>query len=72
MRFIAVLIVLTSMTCVDPKEITQQSTTELSNLPSHMDIAFYNVENLFDVRDDPHKDDDDFTPTGDNEWSQVR
>ncbi len=27
-------------------------------------VAFYNLENLFDTIDDPHKFDEDFTPTG--------
>lgn len=41
-------------------------------LPAKWDIAFYNVENLFDVEDDSGKDDEDFTPTGQNEWTQGR
>jgi len=35
-------------------------------------IAFYNVENLFDTVDDPTKPDEDFTPTGKQQWSQAR
>lgn len=38
----------------------------------HLDIAFYNVENLFDTQDDPKKRDDDFTPDGRNKWSTGR
>ena len=33
-------------------------------------IAFYNVENLFDVHDDPHTFDEDFTPAGKNRWTE--
>jgi hypothetical protein len=32
-------------------------------------IAFYNFENLFDTLDDPHKFDNDFTPTGDYHYT---
>lgn len=33
-------------------------------------IAFYNVENLFDTKDDPHTFDDDRTPAGKDRWTQ--
>ena len=32
-------------------------------------VAFYNVENLFDIYDDPAINDEDFTPTGSNTWT---
>ncbi len=35
-------------------------------------VAFYNVENLFDVFDDSLKRDDDFTPTGIKGWNKWR
>lgn len=35
-------------------------------------IAFYNVENLFDLKDDPTKLDEDFTPGGKQEWTNER
>lgn len=35
-------------------------------------IGFYNVENLFDVSDDPHKDDAQFLPDGQNKWTQDK
>ncbi|MGJ8744228.1 endonuclease [Polaribacter sp.] len=35
-------------------------------------IGFYNVENLFDTKDDPHTLDDDFTAKGKNKWSYKR
>lgn len=34
--------------------------------------AWWNVENLFDTRDDPHTADDDFTPQGDYHWTRRR
>ncbi len=35
-------------------------------------IAFYNLENLFDTEDDPHKLDDDFTAKGVKNWNKKR
>ncbi len=35
-------------------------------------IAFYNVENLFDIVDDPKKMDEDFTPDGKLKWNDER
>ena len=34
--------------------------------------AWWNVENLFDTRDDPKTNDDDFTPRGDLHWTQRK
>lgn len=33
-------------------------------------VAFYNVENLFDIHDDPNTFDEDFTPSGRNRWTE--
>lgn len=35
-------------------------------------IAFYNVENLFDIHDDPEKRDDEFLPGGMKGWNYER
>ena len=35
-------------------------------------IGFYNLENLFDTKDDPHRLDDDFTPNGAKKWTKKR
>ena len=35
-------------------------------------IAFYNLENLFDTKDDPKTLDDDFTPNGRKKWTRKR
>lgn len=34
--------------------------------------AWWNVENLFDTRDDPHTDDDEFTPGGEKHWTRRK
>lgn len=35
-------------------------------------LAFYNVENLFDTKDDPKRLDDDFTPQGKKQWTHLK
>ncbi|MBM3404054.1 MAG: endonuclease/exonuclease/phosphatase family protein [Bacteroidetes bacterium] len=35
-------------------------------------IAFYNLENIFDTIDDPLTDDEEFLPTGANQWTSER
>lgn len=36
-------------------------------------IAFWNLENLFDTKDDPNNDgDDEFLPTSKSEWNEIR
>lgn len=35
-------------------------------------IGFYNVENLFDIYDDPVTNDAEFLPDGQNKWTQVK
>ena len=32
----------------------------------------YNFENLFDTIDNPHKNDDEFLPTGEKKWNSYR
>lgn len=33
---------------------------------------FYNLENLYDTKNDPNKEDDDFTPSGNRRWTQIK
>lgn len=35
-------------------------------------IGFYNVENLFDIYNDPVKNDEEFLPEGENKWTQAK
>ena len=39
---------------------------------SSAQVVFYNVENYFDTRNDPDRDDDDFTPAGSYHWNKKR
>ena len=41
-------------------------------LPRQFTVAWWNVENLFDLRDDPQANDDEFTPTGDRHWTRRK
>ncbi len=35
-------------------------------------IGFYNLENLFDIYDDPAKNDEEFLPEGKNKWTEAK
>lgn len=35
-------------------------------------VAFYNTENLFDTEDDPHKNDNEFLPDSEKQWTPER
>lgn len=35
-------------------------------------VVFYNLENLFDICNDPETHDDEFTPQGVKQWNQIR
>lgn len=38
----------------------------------HYVVGFYNLENLFDVYDDPAKRDEEFLPDGPNRWTEAK
>ncbi|MCF6356867.1 MAG: endonuclease [Draconibacterium sp.] len=38
----------------------------------HISILFYNVENLFDTKNNPDTEDDEYTPDGDRHWTYKR
>ncbi len=49
----------------------QTSNSDLKDYKGEM-LAFYNVENLFDTKNDPRVADDDFTPQGKLKWTKER
>ena len=51
--------------CFNSYSFAQQNAGEFS-------ILFYNVENLFDTRDNPDTEDDSFTPEGELHWTNKR
>ncbi len=46
--------------------------TAMSQTDSLFTAAWWNVENLFDLRDDPKTGDDEFTPDGEKHWTRRR
>ncbi len=42
------------------------------NATDEFNMLFYNVENLFDISDDPLTQDDEYTPEGDRRWTWKR
>jgi predicted extracellular nuclease len=69
-------------TCCAPKAVLvkntpQQVTEVVSAKPLKLTgdsfrIAFYNVENLFDIYDDPITQDSEYLPTAKSQWTQER
>ncbi len=53
----------------EPKKMT--NVNELLSVDNQV-LAFYNVENLFDLENDPRTNDDDFTPSGEQHWTKDR
>jgi predicted extracellular nuclease len=45
---------------------------EAQNNNNEITIGFYNLENLFDIYDDPYFNDDDYLPEGEKKWSRRR
>lgn len=44
----------------------------MNNTTENYTIAFYNIENLFDIENDPLTHDDDFLPTSAKRWTSKR
>jgi len=64
LRFIMKKMVIIFLLCFVGQTYGQQCKT--------LRIGFYNVENLFDIHDDPEKQDDEFLPTGMKGWNYDR
>lgn len=48
------------------------STSSTAQIHDTLYVAFWNLENLFDTVDDPEKNDEQFLPDGDREWTEER
>ena len=48
------------------------SCSQASNPTDTLFVAFWNLENLFDTVNDPAKNDEEFLPQGEREWTQQR
>ena len=58
------------MSTQNDKKTKLQSNTD--NDSREFRVMFYNVENLFDTYDDPHKNDNEFLPDGPRRWTVGR
>lgn len=56
----------------DSNTVKPDNNMEVNTNLSKAIIGFYNVENLFDIYDDPKTFDDDFTPFGKQRWDTER
>jgi len=63
--FFLLLLCLTWTNCKTPTIVNNAAVQEIR-------FAFYNVENLFDIYDDPITKDEEFTPTGKKNWTEER
>lgn len=61
----------TVTTTINDSLSTNEVDQELNSSKGHP-ILFYNVENLFDTKDDPKTSDEEFTPNGYKKWTQDR
>jgi len=67
-RYIFLLPLLFAFCQCTPGKYTSTSQCEGDSIR----IAFYNVENLFDLQNNPDREDDQFLPDGDKKWTQER
>lgn len=61
----------TATTTINDSIASKESEKELISAKGHP-ILFYNVENLFDTKDNPKTSDEEFTPDGFKKWSEDR
>lgn len=50
----------------------QNKNTLITETSDSCSVVFYNVENLFDIKDDPETKDEEFTPQSSKEWNQEK
>ncbi|MGB0839943.1 MAG: hypothetical protein ACPGXL_07375 [Chitinophagales bacterium] len=56
----------------DVGETSESNNATSTKSVSSIEVAFYNVENLFDTQDDPKTDDQEFLPNGEKKWTTER
>jgi len=74
MKYSNLFILFTLLVWVACKAPQNISKTEVSTCKEDsIRVAFYNVENLFDLVDNPDREaDEDFTPSGEKQWTRKR
>ena len=65
------IVLLSNASCEHVTNTDTGNSSTKGSLPQ-MNVAFYNLENLFDIEDDPLKNDEDFTPGGKLKWDNER
>ena len=68
----AVLLMLLAGASCEHATRTQSNDPASNKVSTNCRMAFYNVENLFDIVDDPKTMDEDFTPDGKLHWTEER
>lgn len=68
---ISLILIITSCNIKENKK-TKKSVNSKNKVHDSYVIAFYNVENLFDIYDDPKTFDEEFTPDGKKHWTKKR
>lgn len=71
MMYRYMLYVFTSILLISHTARGQQSSKEIYGI-SHYTVIFWNVENFFDTRPDPYKEDKNFTSGGEMRWNWKR
>ena len=71
MMYRYMLYVFTSILLISHTVRGQQSSKEIYGI-SHYTVIFWNVENFFDTRPDPYKEDKNFTSGGEMRWNWKR
>ncbi len=66
MRYLLIFAVICAVSSCKSQKLEQQ------NESKDYQIAFYNVENLFDTINEPRKRDGEYTPTGSKEWDTEK
>lgn len=68
---ISLILLITSCNIKGNRKSKKDISTNVKSLNSYV-VAFYNVENLFDIYDDPKTFDEEFTPSGKKHWDKKR
>jgi len=63
-RLLLIITILTFTLCINSQDLTSPRNS--------LTVVFYNVENLFDITNDPNTNDDEFTPESPKQWNDEK
>jgi endonuclease/exonuclease/phosphatase family metal-dependent hydrolase len=72
LSIIGIIIINLVNTDTNSENMEEETTSPILKKSRNMMIGFYNVENLFDIYDDPNTFDEEFTPFGKKKWDNER